>query len=180
MAEGTSGRRKKIERNERGRSPDCHDNGSVPIAECLQLVQFIAVVSLFLSLFFCLSIYLVYVVLSVLPAHFHPPLCRGGFRGTMGEECPGGFCPSFVSSSNYDLSHEYEPYVNIRALSPPPSPVRPVPSFGRLFLPLSLSFFASSSFFSISPFLAAARTSFRAPWGCKCIHAMTSTYSRND
>lgn len=31
-----SERRKKIEKDERGWSPDCHDNGSVPIAECLQ------------------------------------------------------------------------------------------------------------------------------------------------
>lgn len=72
----------------------------------------------------------------------------------MGEGYPGGFCPSFVSSSNYDLPHEYSPYVNIRAPAPLPSPARPIPSFGLLFLPLSvflpLSFFfpyLSVSFF---------------------------------
>lgn len=30
-----------------------------------------------------------------------------------GKGCPRGFCPSFVSPSNYDLPHDYEPYVNI-------------------------------------------------------------------
>lgn len=35
------------------------------------------------------------------------------FHGRNREGCPGGFCPSFVSSSNHDLPHEYV-YANRR------------------------------------------------------------------
>jgi len=84
------------------------------------------------------------------PSFFPPALCRaaprGGSRGAPmrgggggGRGCPGGFCPSFVSSSNYDLPHEYEPYVNTRSPLPPSSANR-IPSF--FLLP-----FASSSLF---------------------------------
>lgn len=110
-----------------------------------------------------------------------------GVRGKEG--CPGGFCPSFVSSSNYDLPHEYEPYVNIRP-SLLPSSASCIPSFFLLFLSLPSSPFSLSIFFPLSPAISlvfvpslplsvflsfsavpvtSARTSFRAPWGCKCI-----------
>lgn len=118
-----------------------------------RLVQFIGVVSLSLSL--SVSLFLsVSFTFSLYPAGTFPssfPSRRGGFRGAIGEGYPGGFCPSFVSSSNYDLPHEYEPYVNIRALPPLPSPVRPIPSFRLLFLPLSFSFFVFFSFFLSLP-----------------------------
>lgn len=149
-----------------------------------RLVQFIGVVLLSFSLSISFSVPFslsrsrflsrrhISILLSVAPRWFQ--------RNDGGGVSPGEFCPSFVSSSNYDLPHEYEPYVNIYCAPPPPSfPVRPIPSFGLLFLPLSLSFLPLSLFsylflsFSLSlsppPPVAAARTSFRAPWGCKCI-----------
>lgn len=118
-----------------------------------RLVQFIGVVLLSFSLSISLSVPFslsrscflsrrhISILLSVAPRWFQ--------RNDGGGVSPGEFCPSFVSSSNYDLPHEYEPYVNVYCAPPPPSfPVRPIPSFGLLFLPLSLSlFFASFSFF---------------------------------
>lgn len=101
-----------------------------------------------------------------------------GFRETTGRRgCPGGFCPSFVSSSNYDLPHEYKPYVNIRS----PSTSHPSSTYSTVYPSLSspsfcLSIFLSSAFnppslsLTLSPVpVTAERTSFRALWGCKCI-----------
>lgn len=120
-----------------------------------RLVQFIGVVLLSFSLSISLSVpsslsrsrFLsrrhISILLSVAPRWFQ--------RNDGGGVSPGEFCPSFVSSSNYDLPHEYEPYVNIYCAPPPPSfPVRPIPSFGLLFLPLSLSLFCLFLFFPIS------------------------------
>lgn len=119
-------------KGEVGSPPDCHDNGSVPRAECLQAASSI------------------YRPCPFLPRPDEDPLspsCRrfplppshrsGGFREATGVGwCPGGFCPSFVSSSNYDLPHEYKPYVNICSPSASFPLFRPSPSIGS---PLSLS-----------------------------------------
>lgn len=165
-------------KGEVGSPPDCHDNGSVPRAECLQAASSI------------------YRPCPFLPRPDEDPLspsCRrfplppshrsGGFREATGVGwCPGGFCPSFVSSSNYDLPHEYKPYVNICSPSASFPLFRPSPSvllshsldpFLVLFLSCSLCPSRSrpvclSFFFRIASYRA-ARTSFRAPWGCKCI-----------
>lgn len=144
-----------------------------------RLVQFIGIVLLHFSLFLSVSLSRS-CFLSILPTHFHPLFRRAAVvsEKRWGRDTQeGSFCPSFVSSSNYDLPHEYEPYVNIRA-----SPLRYLPFpystysivWPSLSPALCLSLFRLSfSFFPISPFLSfpvtAARTSFRAPWGCKCI-----------
>lgn len=151
--DGCANERRKIKSSARkgGRGRDCHDNGSVPRAECLQAASSI------------------YRPCPFLPRPGEDPLspsCRrfprppsyrsGGFREATGVGwCPGGFCPSFVSSSNYDLPHEYEPYVNIRSPSAslplsPYSIVSPLLSRSLSFpfslslprsLPIRLSFF---------------------------------------
>lgn len=104
------------------------------------------------------SIYIGVVLLSLVPSAFSRPSSPRGSRfpavGRNAREwerglgCPGGFCPSFVSSSNYDLPHEYEPYVSIytrlsslrRRFSPRFRPI-PLPLLlsASLFLPLSLA-----------------------------------------
>lgn len=127
------------EKGGRGRESarDCHDNGSVPRAECLQAASSI------------------YRPCPFLPRPGEDPLspsCRrfsrppshrnGGFREATGVGwCPGGFCPSFVSSSNYDLPHEYEPYVNIRS----PSASLPLSPYSIVSPLLSLSLSPSTS-----------------------------------
>lgn len=151
-----------------------------------RLVQFIGVVLLSFSLSISLSVPFslsrsrflsrrhISILLSVAPRWFQ--------RNDGGGVSPGEFCPSFVSSSNYDLPHEYEPYVNIYTVLP----LRHLSLFD-LFHRLAFSFSRSLSLLSLSLFsylflslslslslsppppVAAARTSFRAPWGCKCI-----------
>lgn len=116
---------------------------------------------------FSLSRWRISILLPVAPRWF-----QRNDEGGVGWGYPGGFCPAFVSSSNYDLPHEYEPYVSIRAPSLLPSPVFDL--FHRSVFSFSRSLFCLFLFFPpISPFLSfpvtAARTSFRAPWGCKCI-----------
>lgn len=87
-----------------------------------RLVQFIGVVLLSFSLSISLSVPFsrsrsrflsrrhISILLSVAPRWFQ--------RNDGGGVSPGEFCPSFVSSSNYDLPHEYEPYVNIYTVLP--------------------------------------------------------------
>lgn len=120
-----------------------------------------------------------------------------GERGEGG--CPGGFCPSFVSSSNYDLPHEYEPYVNIRPLLLP-STASCVLLF-LLFLslvlfltslPASLSLSLASFFSSFSRYFSGSFffISLQCPLPRRGHHfvlrgvanasAMTAAYSRND
>lgn len=160
-----------------------------------RLVQFIGVVLLPFSLSISLSVPFslsrsrflsrrhISILLSVAPRWFQ--------RNDGGGVSPGEFCPSFVSSSNYDLPHEYEPYVNIYCALPPPSfPVRPIPSFGLLFLPLSLVFASFSFFLSLSlPFPSSLslphpplprRGRHFVHRGVANASAMTAAYSQND
>lgn len=129
-----------------------------------RLVQFIGVVLFYLAWAF--------------PSFLPSPLPLSRRAAAVSEElhgggvCPRGFCPSFVSPSNYDLPHDYEPYVNICAFPPLPSLHRSTDSIvsPSLSLALSLSSFPSPSLsLCLSLPVTAARTSFCAPWGCKCI-----------